>query len=135
MLKVLRAALAALCTAGLALIAGGTAHAASADSPPPSCAASYQTLNEAPNMFVAQVTVTNPGGSVVNGWSVTFTFPGGQQVTQFWNATVQQSGAGVAAVPASWDATIPVGGSVLFGLYGTWVRSDAPPVTFTCQAS
>jgi hypothetical protein len=113
------------------VIAGGTAHAA-ATNPSPSCAASYQTVNEAQAGFVSQVSVTNTGSSAVNGWSVTFTFGGHQVVTASWNATVQQSGAVLTAVNASWDGTIPVGGSIYgFGLYGTWWGSDAPPLSLT----
>jgi cellulase/cellobiase CelA1 len=116
------------------VILGGAAHAATTS--PPSCAASYHTLNEAQAGFVAQVSVTNTGSSAVNGWSVTFTFGGHQQVTASWNATVQQSGETLTAVNASWDATIPVGGSIYgFGLYGTWWGSDAPPASLTCVAS
>jgi uncharacterized protein (DUF39 family) len=135
MRRLLLTTLTCLCTAGAAVIAGGTAHAAST-SPSPSCAASYQTTNEAQAQFVSQVSVTNTGSSAVNGWTVIFTFGGHQVVTASWNATVRQSGAVLTAVNAWWDGSIPVGGSIFgFGLYGTWWGSDAPPASLTCVAT
>ncbi len=103
--------------------------------PPASCTATYRNLNEWSSGFVGQVTVTNTSGSAVNRWSVTFTYPGDQQVTTSWNAVVNQSGSVVTATNASWDGAIAAGGSVAFGLYGTWGRSDALPVALTCRAS
>jgi cellulase/cellobiase CelA1 len=120
-----------------ALAVGSIPVGSGASSPPPpsSCTANYHNDNEWSSGFVARVTVTNGGSAAVNHWSVRFTYPGDQQVTSSWNAVVQQSGNVVSATDAAWDGTIPAGGSVAFGLYGTWHASDALPVSLTCQAS
>jgi Cellulose binding domain len=106
-----------------------------ADNPPPSCTASYQTISEWSSGFVGQVTVTNPTGAPISRWSVTFAYPGDQQVTGWWNAVAQQRDRELSATNAAWDGNIPPGASVGFGLYGEWHRSDAVPTVLTCQAS
>jgi poly(hydroxyalkanoate) depolymerase family esterase len=37
--------------------------------------------------LTASVTITNTGTTTVNGWTLTFTLPGGQAITSGWNAT------------------------------------------------
>jgi len=97
----------------------------------PSCAVSYSRQSEWSGGFVAQVTVTNLGATAVNGWTLAFSFPGDQQVTNAWNATLTQSGAAVSATNASYNAVIAPGASAAFGFQGTWHSSDASPTAFT----
>ena len=47
--------------------------------------------------FTANVTLANTGTTVWNGWTVTWTWPGDQKVTNAWNAQVTQSGANAAS--------------------------------------
>lgn len=82
--------------------------------------------------FQATVTVTNPGTAALKGWTVTWTWPGGQTVSNSWNATVTQTGAAVTAKNASHNGAVAAGGSTTFGLQGNGT-SAAP--TATCTAS
>jgi cellulase/cellobiase CelA1 len=100
------------------------------DGAPAGCAVSYHNDSEWSTGFVAQVTISNRGTTSIGGWSLSFNFTGDQRVSNSWGATVQQSGTAVAAVNAPWTATIAPGGSVSFGMYGSWQRSDLPPVSF-----
>jgi hypothetical protein len=110
-------------------------------SPPPStCAVSYHNDSEWSTGFVAQVTITNRSTASITAWSLSFSFLGDQRVTNSWGATVQQSGNAITAVNVPWTATIAPGGSVSFGMSGSWQRSDAAPAAFTldgvaCRAS
>jgi acetylxylan esterase len=111
-------------------------------SPPPTspapglaCHVSYATTSQWTGGFVANVTVSDTGTSPVSGWTLRFTFPGDQKITTGWNATVTQSGAGVTAANASYDASISPGGSVSFGFQGTWATSDAAPTAFTLNGT
>ncbi len=79
---------------------------------------------------MANVTITNTGAATINGWTLTFTFPGDQRITNAWNATVTQSGAAVTATNASYNGTIPSGGNTSLGFQGTWSASDASPTGF-----
>src|SRR3954470_11518274 len=52
--------------------------------------------------LTAQVTVTNLGDAIYGGWRGSLSFPGNQQVTQGWSATITQSGKAVTATNPSW---------------------------------
>jgi hypothetical protein len=102
----------------------------SAPTPPP-CTATYSVTNSWPGGFQGQVTVANAGSGIRNGWTVKWTFPGSQQLTQMWNATYTQSGEQVTATNASYDGTIQPGASVTFGFQGT--GSNTSPSSVTCS--
>ena len=126
-----------LVVAGTALALGlGLAVAASTQaSAATSCSASYVTASEWQGGFVANLTVTNTGTTALSGWTVTFTYPGDQHVTNAWNATVTQSGANITAVNMSYNGTIAPGANTTFGWQGTWTSSDAAPTSISCNGS
>ncbi|WP_426509626.1 GH12 family glycosyl hydrolase domain-containing protein [Dactylosporangium sp. McL0621] len=100
---------------------GGTGNAG--------CRVSY-TKSEWPGGFTGNVTVTNTGTAALNGWSLGFSFPGDQHVTNAWSATVSQSGAAVTATNVGYNAQIPPGGNTSFGFQGTWGSNDSNPTSF-----
>ncbi len=75
---------------------------------------------------MANVTIANNGTSAINGWTLTFTFPGDQKITNAWNGTVSQSGENVSITNASYNAAIAAGGSHLARLPGH-VHQPATP--------
>lgn len=82
--------------------------------------------------FTANVTITNNSSSAINGWTLTFTFPGDQKVTNAWSATVTQTGQSVSAVNLSYDATVAAnGGTQSFGFQGAWASNDTSPSSFS----
>jgi len=114
--------------------ATATAKLAISQPPPSGCKVTYTPSNW-PGGFTANVTITNSGSSAINGWKLTFTFPGDQQITNAWNAAVTQTGASVTATNVSYNAAIPAGGSQSFGFQGSWVGSDAAPASFSVNGS
>jgi hypothetical protein len=103
--------------------------------PPPSgCKVTYTPSNW-PGGFTANVTITNSGSSAINGWKLTFAFPGDEVITNAWNAAVTQAGASVTATNLSYNATIPAGGSQSFGFQGSWAANDAAPSSFSVNGS
>lgn len=78
------------------------------------------------NSFHATVTIRNTGSEIVNGWKITWTYPT-QQVSSFWSSNMSQSGTTVTITPASWNGTIPAGGSVSFGLLGSYSGINGNP--------
>ena len=106
-------------------------------SPPPggTCHVTYTKSSEWTGGFVANMTIGNTGGAAVNGWQLTFTFPGDQRITNAWNATVSQSGSNVTAANASYDGTISPGGSVSIGFQGTWASNDTAPTSFSLNGT
>ncbi|MDO3700885.1 cellulose binding domain-containing protein [Micromonospora sp. C28SCA-DRY-2] len=101
--------------------------------PPPGgsgCAVKY-TPNSWDNGFTADVQITNTGSSAINGWTLTYALPAGQQVTSAWNATVSQSGSTVTARNLSWNGSIAPGGTASFGYQGTLSGSYSSPTSFS----
>jgi alpha-galactosidase len=99
-----------------------------------SCQVSY-VKNEWTGGFTANITLTDTGTTAVNGWTLTFTFPGDQKVTNAWNATVTQSGSTVNATNVGYDGSIAPGGNIQFGFQGTWTNNDSVPTAFALNGS
>ena len=92
---------------------------------------SYVRTAEWAGGFTANVTITNNGTAPINGWTLAFTFPGDQKITNGWNAGITQTGEAVSATNAAYNAAIPPGGSVQFGFQGTYTSNDSSPTAFT----
>nr|WP_089157060.1 cellulase family glycosylhydrolase [Micromonospora sp. NBS 11-29] len=117
------AATAATLMAGTAVLATNAQAAAG-------CRVTYTTASQWAGGFSANVDVTNLGDPV-SGWTLRWTFPSGQQVTQAWNATVTSSGAQVTATNVSYNGAIATNGSVSFGFNGSWSGVNTAPTSFT----
>jgi hypothetical protein len=67
--------------------------------------------------FQLQLTVTNTGTTPVAGWTAAFSFAdSAETITNSWNASVTQSGPHVSAANASYNGSVPAGGSATFGM-------------------
>jgi uncharacterized protein (DUF1800 family) len=81
--------------------------------------------------FQGEVTVRN-NGPAINGWTVTFTFPTTTQtIYELWNGVYTQTGQNVTVNNASYNGSIPTGGSVIFGFNANWSGSHPAPIGFT----
>ena len=98
------------------------------------CTAAYHVDNQWNNGFTSTVTVNNTGTAPTKSWQVKWTWPGNQQVTNSWNATVAQSGTAVTAGNASYNNAVAAGGSTSFGFQGTYSGTNGTP-TLTCTAT
>jgi cellulase/cellobiase CelA1 len=102
--------------------------------PPPSgaCAATYRVVSQWTGGFQGEVVVSNTGTAARSAWTASFSFGGGQQITQAWNATVTQTGAAVTARNLGWNGSLPAGGTATFGFLANWTGTNqAPAVTCT----
>ncbi|GAA1244145.1 hypothetical protein GCM10009665_38700 [Kitasatospora nipponensis] len=100
----------------------------------PACAASWHLDSQWNPGFGATVTVTDTGTTATHGWTVTWTWPDGQQLTNSWNTVAQQSGQGVSAANLSYNGTLAPGTGTTFGVQGTWSGVNGTP-TLACTAS
>jgi hypothetical protein len=98
------------------------------------CTAAYHVDNQWNTGFTASVTVSNTGSAPTKSWAVMWTWPGNQQVTNSWNAAVQQSGTAVTAGNATYNNAVAAGGSTTFGFQGTYGGTNATPA-LTCTAT
>ncbi|GAA4608503.1 alpha-L-fucosidase 2 [Actinoplanes octamycinicus] len=80
--------------------------------------------------FQAEVTVT-AGTQAISGWTVSWTFPGGQTVSQVWNGAFAQSGAAVTVTNAAYNGALAAGATATFGLIATVTGANDPPTTLT----
>ncbi|TDV57446.1 GH12 family glycosyl hydrolase domain-containing protein [Actinophytocola oryzae] len=107
------------------------------DDPPPAgggCRVTYAPTTWGGG-FTANVTVTNTSSTALNGWTLSWTFPGNQQITSGWNASVTQNGNAVTASNAGHNGSIPPNGSQSFGFQGTYSGNNASPTTFTVNGT
>jgi len=99
------------------------------------CHVTYTKNSEWPGGFTAQVVIGNTGTAAINGWSLTFTFPGDQKITSNFNGGFSQTGENVTLTNASYNGTIAAGSSITDGFQGSWTASDAAPASFTLNGA
>jgi glycosyl hydrolase family 48/cellulose binding protein with CBM2 domain/Big-like domain-containing protein len=114
---------AAVATAAVMPVVAPVANAAVA------CTVNYSVPNDWYSGFVADVAIKNDGDPI-NGWTLTWTFPDGQQVTNLWNGNHTQSGAKVTVTPVDWNKNIGTGGTASFGFQSTRGSANGKPTDF-----
>ncbi|MGW3892020.1 cellulose binding domain-containing protein [Micromonospora chokoriensis] len=82
------------------------------------------------NGFTADVQVTNTGSSAISGWTLNYSLPSGQTVTNAWNATANQSRSAVGH-----NGSIAPGGTASFGYQGTLNGSYSSPSSFSLNGA
>ncbi|MGB2567002.1 cellulose binding domain-containing protein [Micromonospora citrea] len=115
------------------LAAAGVATAVTAQAAA-GCRVDYRVSSEWSGGFNADVTVTNLGDAI-NGWKLTWTFTGGQQVTQAWNASIPSGTSNITATNVSYNAAVASGGSVSFGFTGSTSGANPSPTTFALNGT
>jgi endoglucanase len=104
--------------------------------PASSCEVSYVKQDEWIDGFNVQVVLRNTGASAINGWTLRWSFLGGQAVTHTWSVNASQSGATVSAAHLPWNARLLPGGSVSFGFTGALATGPNPnPALFTLNGA
>ncbi|MET9503870.1 cellulase family glycosylhydrolase [Streptomyces sp. NPDC006622] len=106
---------------------GGTPGAA--------CAVGYRVVGQWPGGFQGEIAVRNTGAAPVDGWTLAFSFPDGQTVSNMWGGTPTQSGSKVSVAAASYTSTIPAAGTVTVGFIGTKATANTAPTAFTLNGT
>ncbi|MFI1725824.1 endo-1,4-beta-xylanase [Streptomyces sp. NPDC020489] len=94
--------------------------------PTGACTAVYSVTSQWNTGFTGQVKISC-AGAALSGWKAGWTFGAGQKLTSVWNANCTQTGATVSCANASYNGTVPDGGSVTFGFNGSWSGSNPVP--------
>ncbi|MFI6074083.1 non-reducing end alpha-L-arabinofuranosidase family hydrolase [Actinoplanes sp. NPDC051343] len=129
-MKRFRVTNAGLVSAGVLLLASAAvAVALPAQAATTGCSVNYAVSSQWQGGFGASVSITNLGDAL-NGWTLTWSFGGGQTVTQAWNASVTQSGSAVTAKNVSYNGAVPTNGTVSFGFNGSWTSGNPVPMSF-----
>jgi poly(3-hydroxybutyrate) depolymerase len=95
------------------------------------CEATMQTVTSWSGGFQSTVTV-RAGSSAVNGWTVGWTWPGGQTISSLWSGVRSGSGAGVTVRNETYNGSIAAGGTTTFGFTA---NGTAATPTLSCGAS
>ncbi|MGI5241567.1 glycoside hydrolase family 3 N-terminal domain-containing protein [Dactylosporangium sp. CA-139066] len=103
--------------------------------PPPSACSVTYSVNDWGGAFTGSVTLKNTGTSTLNGWTLAFTFPGTQKLSQGWSAVWSQSGAAVTARNESWNPSLAPGATVSLGFNATYTGSNPRPTSFTLNGA
>ena len=84
----------------------------------------YVISNQWNTGFTGAIRITNNTSAAVNGWTVSWKYSSGDVMTSSWNANVTGSNPYVAS-NLSWNAAIPVGQTVEFGIQGNKGGAEA----------
>ena len=82
--------------------------------------------------FTANLHVTNLGDAL-NGWTLSFAYPGNQRITPpGWSANWTQAAgsANVTATPMDWNRTLTANQSIDIGYNGTFTGTNTAPTSF-----
>jgi hypothetical protein len=102
------------------------------------CAVNYQVTTGWGSGYVAAITVANTGPSPIDGWSLTFTFPGtGETLGSGWNANWSGSGQNVEATSLTWNANLAAGGgnSASIGFVGNNTGAYPSPAVISLNGT
>jgi hypothetical protein len=126
----LLAGIAALVTAGAAGVVAALPASAAVG-----CSVQYSVVNQWPGGFGTNVVIRNIGDPI-SSWTVVWSYAAGQQVTQYWNATITQSGSQVTARNVSYNGNLATNATTSFGFNGSWNNSSNPaPTSFTLNGT
>ena len=95
------------------------------------CAVTYSIVTQWNNGFTAAVTIQNAATAAINGWTLSWTWPGTEQITQSWNGNYTQNGANASIANASWNGSIAAGASASgIGFNANYSGSNPAPASF-----
>ncbi|MFB8771590.1 glycoside hydrolase family 48 protein [Streptomyces broussonetiae] len=98
------------------------------------CSVDYKT-NDWGSGFTADLTITNRGTDVIDGWDLTYSYSGNQRLTNGWNGTWSQSGQTITVRNASYNGRIAAGAAVSAGAQFTYSGSNAAPTSFAVNGT
>jgi hypothetical protein len=94
------------------------------------CTATYVSTTDK-DKLEASITVRNTGSATSHGWTVTWTWPSGEQkIKSFTNALVVQNGKAVTANNTLTNGSGPPGASTTFTIKGSG-KAATPVLTCT----
>jgi len=113
------------------LLGGGT----TTPPPPPGSCNVSDAINAWNTGLTANMTITNTSSTAINGWTLAFTLPGGQAISNGWNATYAPSSGAVTATSVSYNGALAPGASTTIGFQATHTGNTASPASFTLNGS
>jgi endoglucanase len=95
------------------------------------CHIIYLDQNDWGTGFTGAVSIKNTGTTQINGWTLTWTWSGNQQIIQSWNSNYTQSGQNVSLTNAAWNGTIGPGDTLTgIGFNANYSGTNNNPTVF-----
>jgi hypothetical protein len=96
-----------------------------------SCHVGYSVASQWNVGFGTAITIKNTGSKAINGWTLTWTWPGNQQITQAWDASYTQTGKNASLTNLSYDAAIAAGATISgIGFNASYSGTNTAPTAF-----
>jgi peroxidase len=100
------------------------------DIPAATCSVTYHVDSTWSGEYQVSLAIKNLTNSRINGWTVGWQFPAGQNIRLAWNSVASQRGNQVSVANPSWNTSIPAGGTVTdAGFIGRWDNTTNPAPT------
>ncbi len=100
--------------AGALLVASVGANQAAMSETPARCSIAYSVVSQSSSGFQGDMKVTNEGAAL-KGWTLSWTLPEGQTLTQLWNGVATQSRSAVIVSNADFNESLDAGSTVDIG--------------------
>lgn len=95
------------------------------------CHITYLDQNDWGTGFTGAISIKNTGTTQINGWTLTWTWSGNQQIIQSWNSNYTQTGQHVALTNAVWNGTIGAGDTLTgIGFNANYSGTNHNPTVF-----
>jgi hypothetical protein len=120
----------AACAAVIVSLGGAVVGAPGVAAATSTCTVAYSMGNSWAGGFQAGVTITNNGPAISN-WTLAFTFPNDQQVTNGWNGIFTQHGQVLQVASQNYNGALATGASATIGFTGSVGATNATPTYFT----
>jgi hypothetical protein len=100
------------------------------------CHVTYSVTDQWNNGFTGAISIENTGSTKITSWTLTWTWPGNQDVTESWNANYTQSGAHVTFTNESYNGTIAAGATASgIGFNGSYSGTNSAPSAFSINGT
>ncbi|WP_304608648.1 glycosyl hydrolase family 18 protein [Hyalangium versicolor] len=90
----------------------------------------FLTTTTWPTGYCAEMRVSNTTSQPIKGWTVTFQFAPGLNITSLWNGNWTYQNSVHTVTDQTWNNSVPAGGQLSFGFCGT--RTVAVSDPFNC---
>ncbi|MEU3157907.1 glycoside hydrolase family 48 protein [Streptomyces griseoincarnatus] len=98
------------------------------------CSVDYKT-NDWGSGFTTDLTVTNRGSDVIDGWTLTYAYSGNQRLVNGWNGSWSQSGSTVTVKNAGHNGRIAAGAAVTTGAQFSYSGTNTAPTSFSVNGT
>jgi len=94
------------------------------------CTVDYALTDEWEGGFIASITFTHNFDQQMDGWTLSWSFPGDQVIESMWNGVPDQEDNLVRVTNLDYNALVSAGSAVTLGFEGRYSASNANPITF-----